>query len=55
MYQERKAMTRVKCLAAALSVLLAMNPGTAAYADSTLDSAEFNIGQNNENIVHGSP
>lgn len=55
MYQERKAMTRVKCLAAALSVLLAMNPGTAAYADSTPDSAEFNIGQNNENIVHGSP
>lgn len=48
-------MTRVKCLAAALSVLLAMNPGTAAYADSTPDSAEFNIGQNNENIVHGSP
>lgn len=55
MYQERKAMTRVKCLAAALSVLLAMNPGTAAYADSTPDSAEFNIGQNNENIVPGSP
>ena len=54
MYQERKAMTRVKCLAAALSVLLAMNPGTAAYADSTPDSAEFNIGQNNENIVPGS-
>ena len=51
MYQERKAMTRVKFLAAALSVLLAMNPGTAAYADSTPDSAEFNIGQNNENIV----
>ena len=48
-------MTRVKCLAAALSVLLAMNPGTAAYADSNPDSAEFNIGQNNENIVHGSP
>lgn len=48
-------MTRVKYLAAALSVLLAMNPGTAAYADSTPDSAEFNIGQNNENIVHGSP
>lgn len=55
MYQERKAMTRVKCLAAALSVLLAMNPGTAAYADSTPDSAEFNIGQNNENNVPGSP
>lgn len=47
-------MTRVKCLAAALSVLLAMNPGTAAYADSAPDLAAFNIGKNNENIVPGS-
>ena len=55
MYQERKAMTRVKYLAAALSVLLVMNPGTAAYADSAPDLAAFNVGQDNKNVVPDRP